>query len=321
MLFFPTFNQRHCLPFALLLGLCSLQADDAITLAAASPEKPSERKIAAPVPNKPAPATPVAGATTLAAPDGVRPLQYIAPNKKRVSQGELLALFENSTLHTAFNTARKELNSLKAATATAEAEATDLEAATGEKIATATFELRKAEQALSKYIEGDAPTAEITLVLALSEAEANFEQQTERYNVRDKMLEEGYIHKVEYDNEERLLKKTRLLRDAAKLKLDTFLKYDREQNIAQLTRTVNDKKAALEKTERAQEAAIAKAQRAIEACGKAETAKARECEELAKELAATIILAPREGVFTYPEGGKFTIGSPVTHGRILGTIK
>jgi len=327
------FLQPYGLPFALLLSLCAARAEEAAPLVAVA-EKPVERSIAAAVPPRSheksnekshetpnAPAAALVGTTSLTAPDDERPLRYIAPDGRRVSKGELLAFFENSSLHTALEEAKKELKACKAAIAAAEAQAADLEATAGEKIAAATYEIAKADKALSKYVEGDAPAAEIALTLALAEAEANFKQQTERYDVRDKMLAEGYIHKIEYDNEERLLEKTRLLRDAAKLKLTTFLKYDREQTVEQLTRAVADKKAVLEKLQKEQEAAVAKAQLAIEACGKAETAKTRECEALLKQIESTIILAAREGTFRHREGSPFTIGKPLTRGLLLGTIE
>ncbi len=270
-------------------------------------------------------------------------LQYLAPAGE-IRQGEVIAVLDSTPLTNALRELTRRVNDLEAQHHVAVDKLEVTEAINREKLTTAQEALTSAERALTKYLENEAPGAEVALKLTLHDAETEFKKQTERYNTRDRLLQEGFIQKVEYDNEETRLKRTELALEAARLKMDAFLKYEREERESQLAKETKKLKEELAQIERSTAAALVTAREAVEISQeRLETART-ERDRLTRELEKTIIRASKQGRFTPTKASAstesttdstadstaettdkaappFTRGDEIATGTILGYIK
>lgn len=253
-----------------------------------------------------------------------RVLQYIAPTGKTVREGEIIAVLDCLSICEDLQEVETELAKQSATARSKETEITRQEAANVEKEADAAYEITKADRVYQKYLEGDAPAQELALQLALNEAEAGLKKQTDRYNARDKLLQDGYIQKVEYEAEEVLLQKSKLTHDAAQLKLKAFIKYERAQATEQYARTLKEKKAAVETVKKEGDKAIEKLRAELAAAQKSVKALTIEKDQLTQQLDKTVIIAPTAGTLALGDPArpdlKIRRGATVSSTDLLGTI-
>lgn len=172
------------------------------------------------------------------------------------------------------------------------------EAAGATAVAAAAYEAAQAERAFNRYKEGDARASELNLKLNVIEAESALDRQQERYNARDKLLADGYIQKIEYEKEAVLLTKAQYTLESAKIKLDSFLKYERDQMTEQLSRVLEAKKQALANAQALAARGVETAKAAVEGSQKKLQGINEECERIRGLLKNTVLYAPAAGVFT-----------------------
>ncbi len=251
-------------------------------------------------------------------------LQYIAP-EGRVRRGEIIVVLDCKAAAQKKRETEAAIAEKRAALQEGEESLASAKGEGAARIAEVEQEVKDAERALNKYNEGDGPVAELALQLALHDAEAAWKQQSERFNARDKLLEEGFIQKVEYNNEEVLLKRTKLVLDSAKLKLATFTKFEKEQTADEHARTLEAKKVAVEKLrskivalEVASEAAAERIRKNIKALEEERDA----CNAL---LQKAVVRALGDGTFAHGDPGRPALkaerGEAVSAGQVLGVIR
>jgi len=245
-------------------------------------------------------------------------LQYLAPEGK-VRKGEIVAVLDCTSYAAKLREAQKAVSEKQAALREIDKNLEAAKAESGIRIPEAELEVADAERTLGKYVEGDGPAAELALQLALHDAEAAFKLQSERFAARDRLLEEGFIQKVEYNNEEVLLKRTRLVLEAAKLKLSTFTKYDKEQTVAQHSRTLETKQTEVKKLRVKIAAQEAASNAALERGRKALVSLEAERDRWKELLQKAVVRAPGEGVFS--PGEKINRGEEVLAGQVIGFVR
>ncbi|MEI6351123.1 MAG: hypothetical protein WCP06_08450 [Verrucomicrobiota bacterium] len=251
-------------------------------------------------------------------------LQYVAVPGKTVQKGELLFVVNCTQVFEKLNKAQEALSVAEAEAKAREKELAPMPVENAAKLAAANHQAAQAERALRKYVEGEAPANELGLQLVLIEAQSAQTQQQIRFDSRDKLLQEGFIQKVEYDAEEVRLKKTKLGLEAAKIRLETFVKFERDQITDQLEAALKDKKAAVQATQTEGDRGIAAAQATLEAAKAKLQSAIAECERLKELLHRTAVTAPAEGEFSvgdpsHPEV-KMQLGGAIGPGEILGVV-
>jgi len=172
-------------------------------------------------------------------------IHYVAPSGKAVRKGDILVVLDCLPTLAKW---REIQNAIPAAEAEAKANEQKIaptEADKAAKLAALAYEVTQADRLLHKYIEGDAPANQLSLQLAVIDAQAAYDQALSRYNTRGKLLQEGYIQKIEYDNDEVTLNRAKVALDAAKVRFDSFVNFDKPLTADSLTRTLNDKKEFL----------------------------------------------------------------------------
>lgn len=244
-------------------------------------------------------------------------LQYLAPAGE-VRQGEVVAVLDCTEVARRLKTQAEQIAMVEQQLKQWREKLEVTKAINQEKLENAAEALVAAERDVAKYQENDAPGTEVALKLALHDAESEFKKQEERYASRDKLLEEGFIHKVEYDNEETRLKRTQLALEAARLKMTAFQKYEREARealLAQALKRARDEKAAMEK-ETAK--ALEQAEAQLVATTELLRSLGEQREALTRKLNLTIIRAAKAGTFKRPPS--LSPGDPITPQQLLGHI-
>jgi|GEM_PF-4904658 len=250
-------------------------------------------------------------------------VQYLASGGK-VRNGEIIAVLDCRETAERLAEVQARIESQKAGLREKEELLRNAREESVEKIAAAEQEADEAARVLAKYREGDAPAAEIALQLALHDAETAWKQQSERFNARDKLLAEGFIQKIEYDNEEVLLKRTKLVLDAAKLKLNTFAKYEKEQTAEAHARAAAAKKVLVEKLRVERAALEAASEKALNEAKAELTALEETQASLERLLQKTVVRAEHEGVFTPGDPARNDArpkrGQLIEAGQVLGVL-
>lgn len=177
--------------------------------------------------------------------------------------------------------------------------------------------VKESEEAQKLYADYDAMIGELSLQQALNDASLAYDQERVRFNARDKLLNEGFIQKTEYDLQGGKLQSAKIAADLARAKLNRFLNGERPQKEAELAQKVEEAKSALKKAEAKNAAAkeqttgrLAELSKKINALQSAIGA--------AKEQLGTIVLAaPANGSFQ-PRSSEETSSPPVRVGSLIG---
>ncbi len=254
-------------------------------------------------------------------------LEYLAP-AGTVKRGEIVAVLDCSAPAAKLRGAESALEAKRAEAREEEKAAAAAREDQAREMAEAEEAVKDAERALGKYKEGEGPATELALQLALHDAEATWKGQTDRFNARDKLLAKGFIQKVEYDNEEVLLKRATLALEEAKIKLAAFTKYDKEQTTAKLARALAGKKETVEKLKARTTADAAAAKEAAERAEAELRSLQEERDHWAALLKKAVLRAATEGVFTPGDpartgtgtGLKLRLGDPVAPGQVIGVL-
>ena len=252
-------------------------------------------------------------------------VEFIAVSGRAVQPGEALLVLDTGAILDKLREAEAGRNPAEAEIKANQEKIAPLEAANAIAIAAVAYDATQAERAFKRYQEGEAPANELTLKLNLVEAQSAFDRQQERFNARDKLLADGYIQKNEYDKEAVLLTKTQYALDAAKLKLDSFVKYERDQMSDQLARALEAKKLALSTTQTQSAKSVEAARAAVETSQQKLKAIETECERLKQLLKNTVLYAPAAGQFVagdpaHPEV-KIGPGVALRSGAVIGVLK
>lgn len=248
----------------------------------------------------------------------------MAEGGKTVRKDEVLFILDPAPLTASFQKALEALQTAENQAKAADKAVEDATADKATKLANANYELTLAEATLEKYVKYEGPAALLSLKLAVEDAKAAFELQSDRFDARDQLLKDGYIQKVEYDGEATKLTRTKLTLESATLKLDAFTQFDQKQATERLERAAREKKTALENITRSTDAAIATAHTTAKSLAENLPPLRAERDKLRSQMKKTTIKAPADGVLTIGDAPspstKLDVGSEVKEGAVLGTI-
>ena len=325
----PTNDLRNGL---LALALCSILAPFAAV--AQTPAANTSTPTPTPAPSiggtastpspSPQPGKAQSGTRVLNTVSGTSFIRFVADGGKAVRKDEVIFILDPAPLTANFHKALETLQTAENQARAANKAVEDATADKATKLANATYEIAVAEAALEKYVKYEGPAALLGLRLAVEDARAAFELQSDRFDARDQLLKDGYIQKVEYDGEATRLTRTKLTLESATLRLDAFTQFDQKQATERLERAAREKRTALESITRSADAAISTAQATAKNLAENLPSLRAERDKLRSQVKKTIIKAPADGVLTIGEPAspstKLETGSEVKEGAVLGTI-
>jgi multidrug resistance efflux pump len=108
---------------------------------------------------------------------------------------------------------------------------------------------KEAEEAQKVFAEHDGNINELGLQQAVTDTSSAYDQELVRFNARDKLLQEGFIQKPEYELQGSKLRSAKLAADLARAKFERWQKFEKPHKEAELAQKLEEAKAAAKKTE------------------------------------------------------------------------
>jgi HlyD family secretion protein len=234
-------------------------------------------------------------------------ITYLIDEGTKVKEGDILVKLEQKGI-------KERIEQLESQILSAEAEHKGKKAAleitiseNQDKLEKAQLELKKASMKQEKHIKGDQPLKERDLKLKLQQTESAYKRQQENLKKMPKLLEEGYITQVEYEEEEIDLETKKTEYESAKLKHELYLKYDKPQEIKEKANEVKRQQNSLDRLKKMNQAAHDRAEAEFKKAERNLSNLKKEYGKQKEYLEKTIIKAPFPGIVI--------IGDPKRHWR------
>lgn len=177
--------------------------------------------------------------------------------------------------------------------------------------------VKEAEEAQKLYADYDAMIGELSLQQTLNDASLAYDQERVRFNARDKLLNEGFIQKTEYDLQGGKLQSAKIAADLARAKLNRFLNGEKPQKEAELAQKVEEAKSALKKAEAKNAAAKEQTTGRLAELSKKIPALQAAIGTAKEQLGTIALTAPANGCFQ-PRASEETALPPVRVGSLIG---
>ncbi len=173
-------------------------------------------------------------------------ISWLVEEGKKVETGEKLVEFDASDLDTQISELENGLLQYQIELEAARAEKGIQERDNIASIEKAELALEAAKLALERYQDGDAPTAHQKLELAAEKARSEFQRATERYEQVPELLREGFLTKIDAEEERIRLREAEIEMQNAARELELHVKYTYPMDMTEKTATVKDANRELE---------------------------------------------------------------------------
>lgn len=231
--------------------------------------------------------------------EGRATIIYLIPEGSRVKEGELLIELASDEIDNNIrDNESKEASSLAAYEAAVKSR--DIERdENASKIRKAELQLRLAQLAQEKYIQGEQKELEQDATLAVDKAQMVRDREDQDYKDSQELFKEGFVTRVDLKDAEFNAYAAKLDLDKAKLALDVLKKYTIPMALEEKASDVHEAEKELERERKAAEAAEAKATAEVEA-KKSELDIVRDkLAKLRDQKKKSRIVAPAAGLVIY----------------------
>lgn len=223
----------------------------------------------------------------------------LVPEGKEVKQDEVLAEFDKTELETQVE---EMANSLITLNTELESSKAELEIQRRDNLAAveaAEFNHKKALMNIDKYEKGDRPNDLRKAQLGAEKARSEFERKKEQFERVPELEREGFLTKIQVEEERIQLREYELTAESADKSLELFLLYTDPMQRAELENAQKDTERVLTNAkERANIQLKEKEVRVQNAEGKIKSTEAR-LKKLREQLGKMTVKAPRDGIVLY----------------------
>lgn len=242
-------------------------------------------------------------------------LKFLVGSHARLKKGDVIAVRDADPLIAEINRLTAVLENLRVEESALRAQLDDAKAFAKDGDPALRANLEQAQAALDRYLTNEGLLARLSLQQAAADATTAFGNQTVRFNARDKMLQEGFIQKTEYDMEEARFNSSKLARDTALARLEKFDKIEKPKAVQDLQKKVDAEKNALQRAELQSQVLIQQLPPKIEDLDKRMGTVRDVLAQNLRFLAEIAILAPADGVFALRSS---EVAPPLAVNSILG---
>lgn len=250
-------------------------------------------------------------------------LKFLIDSGSRLKKGDVIAVRDPVPLITEVNRLNALLEQLRNEELSLRTQLEEAKAFGKDGNPAQRSNLEQAQTALDRYLTGEALLTRLTLQQAAADATTAFGNQTIRFNARDKMLQEGFIQKTEYDMEEARFNASKLAKETALARLDKFEKIEKPKVLQDLQKKVDTEKVALEHAVAHSQALQQQLPSKIDQQCKRISAVRGVLAQNLRYLAEVSILAPGDGVFDVRPSDHFPplrVDSVLGPNELLGTL-
>jgi HlyD family secretion protein len=226
-------------------------------------------------------------------------ITWLVPEGKTVEKDELLAEFDKTDLENQIDDLERQLiqqkTDLEAAQAELEIQRRDSDAS----VESAKFNVKITELKLERYLNGDRPNEKRKFTLASDKAHSEFDRATERFRQVPDLAQQGFITKIQEEEERIRLREAEINKDSADKELELFERYTAPMEEEQLRANVKDAERVKQNAEEKKEISVKEKETRVSRADSQVKQTEQRLDKLKKELGFMTIKAPQPGVVHY----------------------
>ncbi|MCC7014394.1 MAG: efflux RND transporter periplasmic adaptor subunit [Planctomycetes bacterium] len=253
-------------------------------------------------------------------------ITWLIEEGKSVAKDEVLAEFDRTELENQIDDIEKQLlqsqNELASAKADLEIQRRDSEAA----VQSAEFNLKVTRLKLERHDKGDSPNELRKLNLSVEKAESEYARAKERYTQVPELEKEGFMTKIQAEQERIRLKESEINLESVKRELELYTIYSEPMEREQLEVNVRDQERQLMNATEKGEINVRERETRVSRSESQLKQTEQRLDKLKKELDKMTIRAPNAGVIHYGdprrpwERDEVKVGNRFYRGNTLFTL-
>lgn len=253
-------------------------------------------------------------------------VSYLVEDGKRVTKGEVVARLTSEELIKRIEALEGQIDEKDGAL---DARRTELEVEridNSTKLKSARLDLRKREQELEQFLEGDRPIKRRNAALRVKEAEGDLTRGKKRYEDLKGLLKEGFITEDEVEEQRLNIEVHEINLETANIEKRILEAYNLPLDLAFAESALDSAKTELDKTQKVNEMNLRSRERAVNSASQVLARAEFDLGKSQRELAAFVIRAPAEGVVQYGDAVRpwrrteIQIGMTINRGQVLMSI-
>jgi HlyD family secretion protein len=257
---------------------------------------------------------------------GEAKITWLVEEGKTVTKDEKLAEFDPTDTQNRIDELENQLIQYRTALESAQAQLEIERRDSTASVEAAQFNLDLVRLKLERYLNGDAPNELRKFSLAAEKARSEFERATERFKQVPELAKEGFLTKINEEEERIKLREAEINKDSAEKELELYKKYTDPMERRQLEANVKDGDRVLKNaTEKAAISTKERETRVSQSESQVKQAEQR-LEKLKKELEHMTVLAPQPGIVHYGDPSRpwardeVKVGNDFYRGNTLFTL-
>lgn len=231
-------------------------------------------------------------------------ITWLVSEGKSVELDEVLAEFDKTDLETQIDEKKRQLLQAQNEFETAKAELEIQRRDAGAQIEAAEFNLEVTQLKLQRYVEGEAPNTRRKLGLDIEKADADYERAVERYEQVPALAKEGFMTRLQAEQERLRLKESAILKENAHKEKELYERYNEPMERRQLEVAVKDAERALINAREKSQISVRERETRVSRAESSLKQTQTQLEKLEKDLVKMTIKAPRPGIVHYGDPGE-----------------
>jgi HlyD family secretion protein len=249
--------------------------------------------------------------------EGIARIIYIVPEGTYVKKGDLLVELDSSA--TQDNVNQQQINVEKAQFAVIQAEQ-QLEiqkSSVDSTVQAAKLRMEFAESDLEKYVKGEALQAQRNAQIEITNVLQNLRLAEDRLRWSEKLHKQGFETKSNLDKDRLAVSQGALTLEKAEKALWMLMTFDQPKSKRSLEATLQEAKENLARATLQGERLVAQYRADLETQKSTLELSQKKLQRDLKQLEATKIFAPQDGLVVYPSGYRFSSESMIEEGAIV----
>jgi HlyD family secretion protein len=249
--------------------------------------------------------------------EGTARIIFIVPEGTYVKKGDLLVELDSSASQDAVN--QQQINVEKAQFGLIQAEQQlEIQKSTAESdIQSARLRVEFAELDLTKFLQGEITQSLRNAQIEITNVLENLAIARERLDWSQKLFKEGFETKSNLDRDRLAVSQTELRLEQAERSLWMLENFDQKKKQRELESARHEANESLDRVKMQRARIIAQFQAEVETQRSTLELSRRKLERDLRQLAATKVYAPQDGLVVYPAGGRFSNESIIEEGAVV----
>jgi HlyD family secretion protein len=251
--------------------------------------------------------------------EGVARIIYIVPEGSYVKKGDLLAELDSSSTQDLVNQQQINVEKAQFALVQSEQQFEIQKSVVESEIQAAKLKVEFAESDLEKFTKGEALQAQRNAEIEITNVIENLQMAQERLDWSEKLYKEGFETKGNLDKDRLTVSQTKLKREQTEKALWMVETFDNPKKKRALESALQEARENLERVKLQDDRKLAQYGADVESQKKTLELNEEKLERDKRQLIATKIYAPQDGLVVYGSagGGRFSSESMIEEGAVV----